>query len=262
MSAAYAKYLTDLQGTVLENVVRHYEQLDESSPKRKELSAKLSAIYRGVVQVIAPSLIIEVGAHDGRFSKLMKKLMPQSRVIAIEANPVVFEKYAPTWLEAGIEAQQVAVAAESGSVTFSVPVRANKTEALTMGSLLLDRRAADHRQFTVKAEPLDNLVDPSLTSAMWVDVEGAIGSMLDGAEKVLANCQAFYVEVETTERWPGQLLDHEVIARLMEFGLVPVARDVQRQVWQYNVMFLKQDLIANPSIKAKFAQYGRFNEGP
>ena len=51
--------------------------------------------------------------------------------------------------------------------------------------------------------------------------------------------------------WPGQMLDVEVIRRLAEFGLVPVLRDVYRQDWQYNALFVREALLSDAEVVAE-----------
>jgi hypothetical protein len=85
-------------------------------------------------------------------------------------------------------------------------------------------------------------------NAMWVDVEGAIGIVLQGASESLDHCQVLYAEIEQTARWQGQLLDIEVVQLLLTHGLVPLARDVQRRGWQYNCIFIRPSLLSEPKV--------------
>jgi len=54
----------------------------------------------------------------------------------------------------------------------------------------------------------------------------------------LRNCQAIYVELESSAKWKGQMLDADVVSCLAVHGLKPVLRDIQRH-WQYNAIFMR-----------------------
>ena len=77
-------------------------------------------------------------------------------------------------------------------------------------------------------------------NAMWIDVEGALAYVLNGAKRTLRNCQALYLEAESEPRWEGQMIDAEVISHLANYGLKPVVRDIQREWGQYNVVLMRQ----------------------
>ena len=77
-------------------------------------------------------------------------------------------------------------------------------------------------------------------NAMWIDVEGALANVLNGAKRTLRNCQALYLEAKSEPRWEGQMIDAEVISHLANYGLKPVVRDIQREWGQYNVVLMRQ----------------------
>ena len=79
----------------------------------------------------------------------------------------------------------------------------------------------------------------NLANAMWIDVEGALALVFDGAGRTLRNCQALYVEMESSARWEGQMIDTDVVSSLSAYGLKPVLRDIQKTCLQYNAIFVR-----------------------
>jgi hypothetical protein len=71
----------------------------------------------------------------------------------------------------------------------------------------------------------------------WIDVEGALGSVLPGCGETLRRAAAVYVEVEAEPIWDGQWLDVDVLEWFAGIDLVPLLRDRQRRE-QYNVLLV------------------------
>jgi len=255
MNASMTKQLLDIQGTILENAIRG----EDESHYRKALVKDFERVFHTLLREVNPEIVLEVGAHEATFSRVMKRLLPERRIVAMEANASVFQKHAEYLQVRGIEYVNLAATDKAGIVSFNVPLKVDHKERATMGSLLTDSQSAAHNVYEVPGVPLDDFLgeDADRPNAMWIDVEGAIGTVLKGATRTLSNCLALYAEVEPTERWPGQMLDHGVIDELAQFGLVPIARDVQRRNWQYNVIFVREALLDEPMIKVALARYGR-----
>ncbi len=95
----------------------------------------------------------------------------------------------------------------------------------------------------VEASTLDAILDEfsAETCALWVDVEGAIESVLAGATKTLTAASCIFLEVEEREYWPSQWLRADVDRRLYDAGLLPAARDFQ-SIYQHNVLYVQRDL--------------------
>lgn len=215
----------------------------EALRRRRLITLAMAAGFERLVARLRPDVVLEIGAHDGSFSRRMKSALPHSEVIAVEANPEVHSKHKPHLEQAGVVYMQKCVSASTGVVELRVPLKKGKA-ANTMGSILPDLRAKSVRTHIVEAIPLDSLLEgrAGATNAIWLDVEGAIGEVLKGGTDVFAGCQALYCELEAEQRWTGQALDEQIIAQLSAFDLRPMIRDIQRD-WQYNAVFVKSGLI-------------------
>ena len=213
---------------------------DQARKQRKAITDCLAQTFFNLLNRLNSPLVLEIGAHEGRFSKKIKTCRPQTRVVAFEANPLVYARFAPAMTQAGVEYHQLCVAEREGDTILKVPKK-NGVESLNMGSLLRHRKLAEWSEYPVRAVSLDGFLGDAagLPNAMWVDVEGALANIFAGAERTLHNCQAAYVEMERVARWEGQMIDIDVVSHLAHYGLKPVLRDIQRPGF-YNAIFIRQ----------------------
>jgi FkbM family methyltransferase len=227
---------------------------DQHDPNRTLVTQRLEQAFASLVRLIAPPTIVEIGALDARFSRNCRKFAPSARIVALEGNPSVFARFRDRVLADNVEYLNKAVADTDGTVVIRAPLREDKAEIPGMTSLLPGRWFSDYNLYETPSVRVDTLLGAaaSAPSALWIDVEGAIGLVLAGAETTLASCALLYAELEPSDKmWPGQMLDVEVIRRLAEFGLVPVLRDVYRQDWQYNALFVRDALLSDAEVVAE-----------
>lgn len=203
-----------------------------------------------LVSTLAPPIIAEIGAHEASFSSKMKRRLPETQVIAFEANPEVYDRKKAQVTRAHVDYRNQCISDINGSVKIRVPISNSRTKN-TMGSLLADTRARRFKSFQIGSTTADDAIGP-VGNALWIDVEGAVSKVLSGATRALSCCQALYVEVEKTQRWAGQSLDTDVANTLLDAGLVAVARDIQRE-WQYNIIYVRQEILEKASVRALVA---------
>jgi FkbM family methyltransferase len=221
-------------------------------PKARAVTVNdLAATVAELVLHLKPKTILEIGAHEASFSRTIKQKLPDSRVVAFEANPQVHEKFKAIVEATGVEYRFQCIADENRTYDFLIPGKEPGKEVTTMGSIHNTNiwSMETMKKYQVEGRRLDDFLgDGIATNAMWVDVEGAIGSVLAGAENALKHTVLFFAELEATARWDGQILDVDVIAKLAEQGLYPVLRDIQRHKWQHNIVFLHQDVLRSPAV--------------
>jgi FkbM family methyltransferase len=213
---------------------------------------RVRRFFHAVSRSVQPTLSLELGAHEGRFSRWAKREFPEARCLALEANPYVYRKFRDRVTELGVDYRHLAAAASNGSVTINIPTqvgKAAKSRDNRMASLAVHRSDRQHETTEVDAVRVDDLVELSATDRLvtWIDVEGASEAVLEGARDTMARADAVYIEVESEEVWPGQWVDLDVAGFLLSLGLVPVMRDIQRP-HQYNVIFVSAALATRPQI--------------
>jgi FkbM family methyltransferase len=240
-----------------------------SSEKSERLKAThlLEAAFTGIVARLAPAVVLEIGAHGAEFSRDLKTKLPAARVVAFEANPQVFARYHDVCEEAGIEYLHLCVADAPGALRLRVPVsRRDGEPRLRAGSILPDLLKAgksfDFVEHEVEATSVDAFLGEGAGTtpvALWIDVEGAVGAVLEGASKSLDACVAVYAEIGKREHWAGQLLDRQVVDLLALHGLVPQLRDSPRDapLAQYNGLFVRRESLADSTVTELCAQCRR-----
>lgn len=220
--------------------------------------ARVEQAFRDLCVELAPTVSLEVGAHEAEFSRWLKTEVPSAHCVAFEANPFVHDKFAGDLDGTGVEYHHLAVSEVNGTVALGIPRRFHnplrdrrfrKRRTSRMASLGDHRYAERTETVTVPSVPLDDFVSVNAEDVVvaWIDVEGASGAVLTSGEKVLSHASLVYIEVESEQVWRGQWLDVDVARYLADCGLVPVLRDVLRP-HQYNVVFARADLAAAPQM--------------
>ncbi|HEX8387701.1 MAG TPA: FkbM family methyltransferase [Sphingomonas sp.] len=252
MSHASAVSAMRVQGMFLESLLAH----DVDKTRRRGMTASLDRVVIQMARRLAPELVLEIGAHDAWFSARMRRILPDARVIAFEANPEVHAQGADRLRGLGVDFRNQAVSDAAGQVTLMVPHGERSGPRREMGSLLRRKSETGEQTFEVDAVRLDDApgVDAA-SNIMWIDVEGAVGMVLDGAPETLAKSELIYVELEPREDWPGQRIDVDIVDALGRYGLVPVLRDVQRRGGQYNALFLRETRIGEPFVERSIRRF-------
>ena len=225
---------------------------------RDLVGARVEQAFRDLCLELAPTVSLEVGAHEAEFSRWLKSEIPSAHCLAFEANPFVHDKFADGLDGTGVDYHHLAVSQVSGTVDLGIPRRFHnplrgrryrKRRTSGMASLARHRYAERTETVPVPSVPLDEFVsiDEDDVVVAWIDVEGASGEVLTSGANVLSHASLVYIEVEKEQVWEGQWLDVDVANYLADCGLVPVLRDIQRR-HQYNVVFAKAELAATPEM--------------
>jgi hypothetical protein len=80
------------------------------------------------------------------------------------------------------------------------------------------------------------------TACLWIDVEGFVEQVLQGARNTLSKSIVVYAELESSPVWEGQTLAPRIITSLEDEGFVLVARDCQKW-FQFNALFVRKEVL-------------------
>jgi FkbM family methyltransferase len=189
---------------------------------------------------LKPDFIIEVGAREASFSLQAKKLVPDTKVYAFEANPYVHKRYARKCKRRGVNYLQLGVSNLTGNLDFNV----DPSKELSDGSHSFLKRVNSENleQISVGCTTLDDFFMPKISEsdnvAIWIDVEGLSGQVLEGATKLLSHVQSLYIEVEHKAFWENQILAGEVTKILESRHFMLLGRDLEYFPVQENFLFL------------------------
>jgi FkbM family methyltransferase len=159
-----------------------------------------------IIQHFSPvqgNVVIDVGAHVGRYTILGSKLVGQEgKVIAIEAHPSNFQLLQRNLhhnkLDNVIAFNCAAYSEDGVNVRLFMP---DRQLGSTIYNTVMEKRDATNKFVSVPALRLDSIVQHSgirddEVNWMKIDVEGAEYEVLKGAEKILRKSKEISVLVE------------------------------------------------------------------
>jgi FkbM family methyltransferase len=220
------------------------------SPRETILDPK--RLFLKLLQDVKPEMVCDVGSMDGADALHFRRILPQARIMAFEANPhnALLLQNDPRLAAEKIEVVQLAVWNRQDSLSFFVEsfVQGDAGEQTMRRGISSTRPREDQSPGTsrvvVPAEPLDAVIGrmrpPPASLALWIDVEGGAYEVLEGIAGLGRRVQLIHVEVETRPVWQGQKLKADVVALARQLGFVLLARG--RNDVQHDLVFLDAGL--------------------
>jgi len=184
---------------------------------------------------------------DAKASIKFRKILPTSRIIAFEANPLLFDRMfqKPHIIKNRIEVFHNAVWNQDGFVNFYVEDFLNEDDCRKgMSSTRLREKGKilGQTKVEIKSIRLDTFfldLDDNISDiALWIDVEGASYEVLEGIKKIKNKVQFVHAEVETKESWPKQMLKSDVIFLMKKFNFVPLTEGFNEE--QTDIVFMNK----------------------
>lgn len=189
---------------------------------------------------LKPEYIIEVGAKEADFSLRAKKLLPNSKVYAFEANPYVYSNYSKKCKRRGVNYLPLGVSNINGKKEFQINLMKEKSDG--SHSFLKPLNSEENEIISIDCITLDEFFIPNLCEkdniALWIDAEGYSGQILEGATKLLSHVQSLYIEVEHRRFWRDQSLSTDVLGLLEARDFIMVGRDLEYFPVQENYLFI------------------------
>ncbi len=198
-----------------------------------------------------PGLVCDIGSMDGLHARRFRSILPDSRIVAFEANPrnASLIRENPDVARRKIEVRQAAAWNEDGYVTFhieSAPER-DRAEAWRRGTSSTRSRLAGSlgdSEIRVESVRLDTFMrrqePPPAGAGLWIDVEGAAFEVLEGLAGARELVQAVHVEVETRAVWQRQKLKPEVERLMVDLGFDVLGRGFVES--QHDLVFIGRRL--------------------
>ena len=208
--------------------------------------------YLEMCERISPQVSFEIGAREANFSRQLKTRCPQTTTYAFEANPYVYEQFREA-VSAGILYVNEAISCDSASREFFIPLVFSRPHGLlrlantnpTSSLKLRKGDGVEYESVICKCDTLDSWHERLgwPTSVLWIDVEGAVGEVIQGAARSLGSCvQCVFVELEKSAGWKDQWLAPHVVGAMNKFGFIALVRDCETP-WQYNQIFVREQAV-------------------
>jgi FkbM family methyltransferase len=230
---------------------------------RMRSTRQLVRLFFHLLKLVEIDLFVEAGAKDAASSRRARRLLGDVRVVAFEANPYTYQKFAGDNHRTGIEYLNLAATDTPGPVTFNV-LRDDDGLPRSDGqsSILKRNRGRDtergFEEVTVEGVRLDDFFAGQTfeRAAVWMDVEGACKFVLGGASDLLSKTAVLIIEVEDRSYWgDDHWLRERVVSHLYDVGLVPVARDFEYE-HQYNIVFVRASLMrSHPRLRLALTRF-------
>ncbi len=183
------------------------------------------------------------------------RLLPASRIILFEANPVNFSAIQsnPELAQLSVELVNKAVWHEYGTLTFFAEKPSamhDENKHLSGISSTRPRRNQQESQGNVPIQVESVRLDTTISAltptpasiALWIDVEGATYEALQGIREIRDRIVLLHLEVETREVWQEQKLKNDVLTLARSFGFEPVGRG--RTEEQHDLVLLNNSVLS------------------
>lgn len=208
---------------------------------------KTKYAFHALLWLLEPDLVLDIGSQDGADSKRFRKLLPQADIVAFEGNPGHYD--------AMLEDQEIGrkrirvvhslVSDTQGKRSFFLQRPVAGAQHFNRGTSSLTRRDEDEaiaEEVLLDSVRIETFLareyPKSLTVALWVDAEGHAYSVLEGMSGTTDRVKLVHAEVETSEIWPNQKVEADVMRLAASMDLVPIARGAD--TLQRDLILVKQ----------------------
>lgn len=231
------------------------EQVDKYGREFKQFSnVLLVRLFFDLLDQFSCSTLIELGAHRATASRNFMRAKKGRRAIAVEANPYNYERFKEKVEKGGTVYKNLAMTNETGFVNMILSDNDSdrkRGHRRTCNSLLRNKDFIRTKTIQVSGITFDDLIKESVAKSeiyplnvnrpsLWVDLEGALGLLLEGAQKMLPECFAVFAEIEATPLFDNQIIGDEIFKAFSELNFIPFLRDCEYNPKQYNVIFINR----------------------
>jgi len=193
---------------------------------------------------INPKLIFDVGAYEGDFIKMCKRLWPDSRIVAFEALPEKINDLKKNYESESVEIVHCLVGDQDQA---SVPFYSDENAS----SALFSEEVNTHKQvLNLPMMKLDSFISSHggvVPDFLQLDTLSFEYQILKGIEGHLPKIQAILLQVNFIDVFHEVKLANKVIELLAAHGFVIYdvcdlhRRPLDHALWQADLLFLKED---------------------
>jgi FkbM family methyltransferase len=223
--------------------------------------ANTQHLFLKLLSVMKIDVVCDVGSMNGKDALAFRQASPRATIFAFEPNPenVRLMGADPALREQHIEIVPLAVNHSDGEAELFVVQADYSTINDWRGMSSLYRRPNEAELLStvpVETTRLDTFFAdkrrPGMRVGLWVDVEGKSYEVIEGASGLVNDIQLLHVEVETSPYISAdQKLYREVQSLLRSRGFAEVATDGSHNSFQFNALFVRQDLSRTMQFKVR-----------
>jgi FkbM family methyltransferase len=188
---------------------------------------------------LQPQTILDVGAFEGNWSRMARRIWPRSRIVMFEANARKQPNLSTVAHEIGASLCCELLGADDGAeVVFNV---------MESGSSVLNERSPVERDVENRTLRRIDAIPLDLTGniLLKIDTQGYELEVLKGAGRLLPRVDAILLEVAIIEINEGAPLLHEVLVFLKSLGFVTYdileihRRPLDQAMNQVDILFVR-----------------------
>ena len=202
-------------------------------------------------------VILDVGANHGQFAALIRNAVPGARILSFEPNPAAFTKLVAAADHLGIEPFNVGCGSQAGRLTLFDATSTEGSGLATFVPGVFERQGIEPVGIEAELVTLDQFcADHGIerVGLLKIDVEGYERSVLEGAQRLIAERRIDVVQLEFNEmNLDSHTTIEDIQALLAGFALHRVLYDgnlvsldgapaVRRNLFVYqNLVALRRD---------------------
>jgi len=177
----------------------------------------------------AIGVVVDVGANEGQFIHVARKLVPAAAIYAFEPLPAVADSLEQSdWKDAKLTVVRAALGAEAGSASLNVSAFSPASSILAPTRLQSETfpQAAVSGQIEVPVDRLDRWL-PEFEAAggeilLKIDVQGFEDRVIEGAQQTLRRTAVAVVEVNLVEFYRDQCSFDQLLRLMSASAFRPV----------------------------------------
>jgi FkbM family methyltransferase len=201
-------------------------------------------------QALEIDLVIDVGANEGQYAKLLRARGYQGQIVSFEPIPKAFNSLSSAFAkDANWKGHNIALADTDGISRFNVSANSVSSSLLEVTSRSTAALNATQTldAIDVRVQPLHQVMGGKLVSKnvhLKLDTQGSELSVIDGCGPSLAEIKSIECELSFVELYAGQPLVFTVMDRLYREGFRVVwieggFQNQQKELLQADALFVR-----------------------
>jgi FkbM family methyltransferase len=197
--------------------------------------------YQTLFLQVRPNNCLDIGAHVGDFSTIVKRNFPQCNIIMVEANPFCEEHLK----NLNIDYEILGLSSQKGSAELFIE---NSNNLGTGASLYRENTDwySDEKieKVTVNLDTLDNrnYFPNELIDLVKIDVQGSELDILIGGRKTIKRCKYVLMEVSLVQYNIGAPLMDILVEKMKEYefrieNILNYNKFNTKQIYQMDILF-------------------------
>lgn len=196
--------------------------------------------------------ILDIGANEGQFALLMRKLLPKAKIYSFEPIPHCFEKLKINFkTDSNFEAFNVACGQEDSVMEMNINKFSPSSSFLETEKLHVQnfKHTANSTKQSIVVKALDGLSTTMVLEKPYmvkIDTQGYEDKVIIGGNKLISEATVVFVELSYKPLYKEQSLFDDIYTKLLQLGFTyqgnteELLSPINGSVLQTDGIFIKQ----------------------